>query len=134
MKKILLDTNAYSAFCGGDDAVLDQLGDADVVLMSIFVLGELYAGFRGGTRIESNRAGLRQFLTRPTVKILFATEETAEVFGGVKDGLRRQGTPLPINDVWIAAHALEAGATLVTFDGHFQKVKGLRRWPERLED
>jgi tRNA(fMet)-specific endonuclease VapC len=133
MKKILLDTNAYSAFCAGDEAVLDQLGDADVVLMSIFVLGELFAGFRGGTRNQSNRVGLRQFLTRPTVKLLFATEETAEVFGEVKEGLRRQGTPLPINDVWIAAHALEAGALLITFDGHFEKVKGLRRWPERLE-
>lgn len=58
-----------------------------------------------------------------------ATEETAEVFGRVKDELRRKGKPLPINDVWIAAHALEAGATLVTLDAHFEHVAGLRRWP-----
>ena len=63
------------------------------------------------------------------MKILLASEDTAEMFGTVKDALRRQGTPLPINDVWIAAHALEAGATLVSFDRHFERVPGLRRWP-----
>ncbi|MHB8873881.1 MAG: PIN domain-containing protein [Myxococcaceae bacterium] len=132
MRKILLDTNAYSRLRVGDRAMLDPLGEAEVVFMSIFVLGELHAGFAGGRAAERNRAELRDFLGSPTVKLLFATDETAEVFGTVKDLLRRQGTPLPINDVWIAAHALEAGATLVTFDAHFEKVRGLRRWPGAL--
>ncbi|MBI3185817.1 MAG: type II toxin-antitoxin system VapC family toxin [Myxococcales bacterium] len=131
MRKILLDTNAYASLAGGDDAVLEALGEADVTFVSIFVLGELYAGFRGGKFESKNRAALREFLASPTVKLLFATDDTAEVFGGVKDALRRQGTPIPINDVWIAAHAMEAGAALVTFDAHFEHVKGLRRWPSR---
>ena len=131
MRKVVLDTNAYSRLAAGDTAVLDVLGEADVVYMSIFVLGELYAGFKGGKLEKQNREALRELLGGPTVKLLFATDETAEVFGNVKDSLRRQGTPLPINDVWIAAHALEAGATLVTFDAHFASVKGLRRWPSR---
>ena len=129
MRKILLDTNAYSRLAGGAEELLDVLGDADVVYFSVFVLGELLAGFRGGKREKQNRQTLREFLASPTVKLLMATEETAEVFGEVKDALRRQGTPLPINDVWIAAHAIEAGAVLVTFDSHFGQVHGLRKWP-----
>jgi predicted nucleic acid-binding protein len=65
------------------------------------------------------------------VKLLFATDATAEVFANVKDALRRKGKPLPMNDVWIAAHAIEAAATLVTFDAHFDQVDGLQRWPGR---
>ena len=129
MKKISLDTNAYSRLAAGEEALLDVLGEADVVYVSIFVLGELFAGFRAGKHERQNRQTLREFLSSPTVKLLLGTEETADVFASVKDALRRQGTPLPINDVWIAAHALEAGATLVTFDAHFGKVQGLRRWP-----
>jgi tRNA(fMet)-specific endonuclease VapC len=129
MKKVLLDTNAYSRLLGGDRTVAEALGEADVAFMSIFVLGELHAGFHGGKFGEKNRAALKDFLSSPTVKLLFATDETAEIFGSVKAALRRQGTPLPINDIWIAAHALEAGASLVTFDAHFEHVKGLRRWP-----
>ena len=96
--------------------------------VSVFVLAELYTGFKGGKYEKKNRMRLREFLAVSTVKLLFATDETAEVFSVVKDGLRRQATPLPINDVWIAAHALEVGATLVTYDAHFDQVKGLRCW------
>ena len=63
-----------------------------------------------------------------SVKILNATAETAEVFGMVKQNLKKAVTPLPINDVWIAAHALETGSTLVTYDNHFKKIAGIRRW------
>jgi len=129
MKKVALDTNAYSRLAAGEEALLEVLGDADVVYVSVFVLGELFAGVRGGRHERQNRKTLREFLATPTVKLLLATEETAEVFGTLKDALRREGTPLPINDVWIAAHALEVGATLLSFDAHFERVHGLRRWP-----
>jgi tRNA(fMet)-specific endonuclease VapC len=130
VKKLILDTNAYSRLRQGDRAVLALLGEADAVLMSIFVLGELHAGFNGGTQRDANRRSLQEFLSLPTVSLLFATDETAQIFGALKDDLRRGGTPLPINDVWIAAHALETGATLLSYDAHFGRVKGLRRWPE----
>ena len=130
MKKILLDTNAYTRLLAGDEHVLDVVASAEVVFMSIFVLGELHAGFIGGTRQKENRDVLKRFLLKPTVKILNATYETAEVFGSIKNSLMQAGTPLPINDVWIAAHGIETGAVIISYDAHFNKVSGLRRWED----
>lgn len=128
MKKIVLDTNAYTRLLAGEEDVLDVIGTTETVYMSIFVLGELYAGFAGGTKERENKDTLIRFLFKPSVKILNATAETAEVFGAVKQGLKKAGTPLPINDVWIAAHALETGSILVTYDGHFKNIAGIRHW------
>ena len=128
MKKVLLDTNAYTALRRGDEAVLDVLGRADTVFMSAIVLGELHAGFKGGSREAENRKELDEFNSRPTVRILHVTQETAEIFGTIKHRLRRAGTPIPINDVWIAAQATENGAYLVTYDEHFANVPGLLLW------
>lgn len=128
MRKILVDTSAYSDLLSGSEQVLKVLARADLVYMSIFVLGELYAGFKGGSRETLNRDLLARFLSRPTVRVLSATQETAEVFAEVKHSLKRAGTPLPINDVWIAAHAIETGSVLATFDSHFQRINGLRLW------
>lgn len=125
-RRVLFDTNAYSRLARGDEAVLDVLGGADVVFASVFVLGELLAGFRSGKKEAKNREILASFLENPTVRILMATERTAEFFGAVKHRLRLQGTPIPTGDIWIAAHALETDAALVTFDAHFHKVEGLR--------
>ncbi len=128
MKKIVLDTNAYTRLLTGEEDVLDVIGSAETVYMSIFVLGELYAGFAGGKRERGNKDTLNRFLRKPSVKILNATSETAEVFAMVKQNLRKAGTPLPINDVWIAAHVLETGSTLVTYDSHFKIIAGIRGW------
>jgi tRNA(fMet)-specific endonuclease VapC len=128
MKKLLLDTNAYSRLLCGDQDVLEALGRATTVYMSIFVMGELYTGFKGGNRESENRSQLQEFLRRPTVRILVATEETAEIFGTIKHQLSKAGSPVPINDVWIAAHAMESGSHLVTFDTHFEKIAGLLLW------
>ena len=128
MKKIVLDTNAYTRLLTGEEDVLDVIGTAETVYMSIFVLGELYAGFAGGAKERENKNTLNRFLLKPSVKILNATAETSEVFGMVKQELKKTGTLLPINDVWIAAHTLETGSTLVTYDNHFKKIAGIRRW------
>lgn len=128
MKKILLDTSAYSYLRQGNEEVLDALSHADLVYVSIFVLGELYAGFRGGSKEPANRELLERFLKRPTVRVIAATRETAEVFGEIKNMLKRAGRPLPLNDVWIAAHAMETGSIVVTFDSHFRQIPGLRLW------
>ncbi len=128
MKNILLDTNAYTRFLVGETAVLEVLGFAETVYMSIFVLGELYVGFAAGTKKRENKEVLNHFLQKHTVKILNATSETAEVFGFLKSQLRKARTPLPINDVWIAAHGIETGSVLTTYDTHFKKVSGLRLW------
>jgi len=128
MKKILVDTSAYSHLLRGSTEVLDALGRADLVYMSIFVLGELYTGFKGGSQEAQNRDRLERFLTRPTVRVFPSTRETAEVFAEIKHALRKAGTPLPINDVWVAAQTIETGSVLVTFDAHFKEIQGLRLW------
>ena len=130
MKKVLLDTNAYTHLLRGDKDVLEALGRADTVFMSVFVLGELYAGFKGGDRESANRAQLDDFLRRPTVRVLTAMQETADIFGTIKHRLKKAGTPIPINDVWIAAHATESGSYLMTRDPHFANVAGLLLWRE----
>jgi len=128
MRKILIDTSAYSRLMQGDAEVLATLGRADLVYMSIFVMAELHTGFKGGPKEAHNRNLLDQFIGRPTVRTITATRETAEVFAEIKYGLKRAGTPVPINDIWIAAHAIETGSVLVTFDAHFRKISGLRLW------
>ena len=128
MNKIILDTNAYTKLLRGKTEVLDVISVAKTVYMSIFVLGELHAGFKGGKKEKENKNTLQRFLFKPTVKILNATAETAEVFGMIKFNLKKAGNPLPINDVWIAAHSIETGSVLITYDEHFKKVAGLRLW------
>jgi tRNA(fMet)-specific endonuclease VapC len=131
VKKIILDTNAYTGFLAGDSDVLGAISSAETIYVSVFVLAELYAGFAGGAKKRENKDTLQRFLMKPAVKILNATAETAEVFGQVKFHLKKAGTPLPINDVWIAAHAMETGSVVVTYDAHFKSIPGLRLW-ERI--
>jgi len=128
VKKILLDNNAYIAYLSGDERVLDELASSEIVYLSVFVLGELYAGFRGGTKYKNNKSILERFLKKPTVEILAGTETTADIFGQLKNSLKTSGTPIPVNDIWIAAHALETGSILITHDAHFLKCPGLRLW------
>lgn len=130
MKKILLDTNAYSNLLKGDKLVLDWLAKADIVYMSIFVLGELYAGFKGGTKEVENKEYLSRFLSQSTVHVLPASQETAIIFADLKHQLRIEGTPIPITDVWIASHAVEEGAVMITYDQHFNRMAGLRLWDQ----
>ena len=130
MKKILLDTNAYVRFLRGDERVMAFLAQADSVFMSVFVLGELFAGFKAGSKEKHNRQLLERFLLKPTVTVLEGTIETADLFGLIAASLRKSGTPIPINDVWIAAHSLETGSILVTYDDHFALVPGLRLWDQ----
>ena len=128
MKAVLLDTNALTALFQGDDAVLDVMAKADSVYASAIVIGELEAGFRGGSRYADNLAVLDRFLGRPTVEILPVRRETGDCFGRIKHALKIKGTPIPVNDVWVAAQCMETGSVLVTYDRHFDVVDGLRLW------
>lgn len=128
MKKILLDTNAYTQLLKGNREVLDALARASIVFMSVFVLGELYAGFKGGDKEQENRTQLGDFLQLPTVRIMTATQETSDIFGTIKNQLKKAGTPIPINDIWIAAHTAESGSHLITFDAHFNNIPNILMW------
>jgi len=123
--RALLDTNAFSALMRGDERVASRVRRSRRLYMSTVVVGELLYGFRHGGRYEGNRRQLEEFLDNPYVEVVPVTLETSERFGLVAAQLRREGRPLPSNDVWIAAHALETGADLLSFDQHFNVVEGL---------
>lgn len=123
--KILLDTNAFSAFGRGHPGTVEIVRRARSVLLSTVMLGEVLAGFRHGSRHDENMEKLRRFLSEPRVSLLPVTWTTADRYSRIWATLRRKGTPIPTNDVWVGAHALETGAELISFDPHFEHVDGL---------
>ncbi len=123
--KILLDTNAYSALRRGHEAVVDAVRQSERVLFSSIVAGELLFGFRNGSRVDENTRALEDFLQDPFVRLLPVTWVTADLFGHISADLRKQGKPIPTNDIWIAAHAMEEGADLLSSDRHFENIGGL---------
>jgi len=133
MRPLLLDTNAYTAFMLGAAEVVEVIAHADKLYLNSIVLGELLGGFAAGTREPKHRAELARFLDSPRVEILPVTAETADSYALIYAGLRRRGQPIPTNDLWIAASALEHGAALLTRDAHFAHVDGLR-CGQRLAD
>ncbi len=125
MKKINLDTNAYSAFKIGNSDVLKILQHADKIAVSSIVLGELIAGFQTGTKTKKNLSELTDFLTSPRIEILSIDEETADFYAKIYASLRKKGKPIPTNDLWIAANSLQHGYKLLSFDKHFQLIDNL---------
>jgi len=123
--RVALDTSAYSALMRGHRDVASLVRRAAAVLLPAVVAGELLYGFRYGSRFEENAARLEAFLETPSVKLLPVTFVTADRFGRIATALREKGTPIPTNDLWIAAQAMEAGADLVSSDTHFGLVEGL---------
>ena len=123
--RVLLDTNAYSALMRGDEAVVRRVRRSERLYLSTIVVGELLYGFRCGSRYESNRQQLDEFLTSPYVDLLSVTLSTCERFSMVAAHLRAKGRPIPANDMWIAGHALEAGAELLSYDSHFGVIDNL---------
>ncbi len=111
--KLLLDSNAYSMLVRGHEQVSELVRRAEEVLLSAVVVGELMYGFRRGSHFERNAADLRSFLDSPYTSFVNVGPITADRYSRVAAALRSKGRPIPTNDVWIAAHALETGADLV---------------------
>ena len=122
MTRLLLDTSGYSAFMRGHPEVVAALQEADEVCLNPVVLGELLAGFIRGKRRKKNESELKTFLQSPRVKILDMNSETAERYAVILNSLWKAGTPIPTNDIWIAATAMQHGLYLLTTDAHYQKV------------
>lgn len=125
MNEMLIDTNIYSNAMRGEDSVVATLRRAPHIGVAAISIGELLSGFRGGSNEPANRAQLAEFLDTPRVAIYGVTENTAEFYASILDGLRQSGTPIPTNDIWIAAVALEHGLRLFSMDHHFAAVAGL---------
>lgn len=122
MSRLLLDTSAYSAMRRSDERLLPHLQEAEQITLTPVVLGELLFGFLGGRLEPKNRRVLRDFLDSPRVSVVGLDEETAERYAVIRNYLRQQGTPIPVNDLWIAASAAQHGLRLLTLDDHFQRV------------
>ncbi len=123
--KLLLDTNTYVALMRGHPGVAGRVRRAERVILSAVVAGELMFGFRNGSKYEKNISELEAFLKNPYVEFLPVSLTTADRFGRIAASLRRKGTPLPTNDIWIAAHSMESGAELLSSDRHFEAIDGL---------
>ena len=123
--RILLDTSAYSAFKRNHPAAVDLIRRCQEIVFSPIVSGELLSGFRWGERLTENLRELHEFLEHPRVHLHPITLTTADRYGRIYATLRRRGTPIPSNDMWLAAEAMETGTELITLDGHFEKVEGL---------
>ena len=120
--KVMLDTSAYSAYLRGNAEVKQVLQEADEIYLNPVVLGELFAGFAQGGREKKNRDILREFLASPRVQVAPIDEETAERYSAIISYLWSKGTPLPTNDLWIAATTMQYGLKLITTDSHYRNV------------
>ena len=119
---ITIDTSAYSAFEREHQDIRQLLERADEVWLSAIVLGELHSGFLGGSRLQFNRSRLAAFLSRPGVHVGVLDQTTSERYAEILQHLRSAGSPLPTNDIWIAAHAMQHGLQVVTLDKHFSQM------------
>lgn len=122
MIRLLLDTSAYSAFMRGVDPMRFAIRRADEIVFTPIVLGELRAGFLRGRLGDRHEDELRSFLASPRVSTVTLDEQTGVRYAVIVKSLRRAGTPIPTNDLWIAATAMQHGLRVLTTDAHFLMV------------
>jgi len=120
--RVALDTNRITDLFRGDLDLAEQLGTAEEVWIPLFALGEIKAGFLGGTQQRRNESLLNRLLAKSTVGVLLPGRETAEHYARIFVQLKRAGTPVPDNDLWIAALVLEHDLVLITRDRHFERI------------
>lgn len=122
MNGILLDTSAYSAMTRGNTGVLDAVQTAENIAVNPVILGELHSGFAHGNQERLNITILERFLYSPRCVVLPIIKESSQRYAFIHKALRKAGTPVPTNDLWIAATAMEHGLTVVTLDRHFTRI------------
>ena len=122
---LILDTSAYIRFKQGDLRFVERMAGAQRLLVSAVVLGELLYGFRNGTRFETNLQELDAFISHPAVEVVHVSEVSADRYSRIAHDLKLNGSPIPSNDIWIAAQTMEYGAELLSSDPHFNRVPGL---------
>jgi tRNA(fMet)-specific endonuclease VapC len=125
--KIALDTNRYVDLCRGEPATVELVETSEVVVLPFVVLGELRAGFAHGRRQAENERILRRFLLKDGVEVLFADEQTTHHYASIYRQLRGQGTPIPTNDMWLAAVVLQHNLALHDRDAHFDALRQIVR-------
>jgi tRNA(fMet)-specific endonuclease VapC len=123
LARALLDTSAYSAFMRGHEEIKNAMQRVDDVYVSATILGELQAGFLRGTHRRKNERELETFLASSRVHVVDVDRETATRYAVILNALRKAGTPIPTNDIWIAASAMQHGLSIVTTDAHYRHVE-----------
>lgn len=123
MSRYCLDTSAYSLFKRGDRKAIELIDGAACLGVPSVVLGELWVGFLSGSNTDSNVAELGEFLANPAVEELVVDHDVARFYAEIVVALKEAGTPLPTNDIWVAASAAHVGATVLTSDTHFSAIK-----------
>ena len=124
--RLLVDSNRYQDLCAGSPEVLRLIQRAQEIHLPFVVLGELRAGFACSTRGRENERVLARFLNSPRVHVLYADEATTHHYANLFRQLRTQGTPIPSNDLWVAALAMQHGLTLLSRDEHFAHLPQLQ--------
>ncbi len=125
MRKVCIDTNIYTAFKKNSSDVVEAFRNFDLIGLDCAVLAELYAGFDLGRKSNQNRGELADFINSKRVVLYSHDMETAEFFSYIYRQLRSKGSPIPTNDIWIAATSMQHGLALYTFDRHFAAIEGL---------
>jgi tRNA(fMet)-specific endonuclease VapC len=125
--KVALDTNRYVDLCKGVLPTVELLAAAERVFLPFVVIAELRAGFAVGRRSRDNETVLRKFLSKEGVRVLYADERTTQHYAAVYRQLRRQGTPIPTHDLWIAALVLQHDLVLHSRDRHFDRLPQISR-------
>ena len=125
--RVALDTNRYVDLCKGVDETVALLEEAELVALPFVVLGELRAGFALGRRQVENERTLRRLLLKEGVRVLFADDQTTHHYASIFRQLRKQGTPIPTNDMWLAAVVLQHNLALHARDKHFDRLPQIVR-------
>ncbi|MBI4373323.1 MAG: type II toxin-antitoxin system VapC family toxin [Deltaproteobacteria bacterium] len=125
--KIILDTNRYTDFCKGENRAVEVFRTAERIFVPFVVLGELRAGFSIGSRSQENERVLTRFLNSVRVEVLLADDQTTHHYARLFRQLRQQGTPIPTNDLWIAALVSQHDLLLFDRDKHFDHMPQLAR-------
>jgi len=125
--RLAIDSNRFIDFCAGDKAVMETFEQAALLVIPFVVLAEIRAGARLCRKGETQIRILNALLNQPGVRTAHSTDGTAHHYAAIYSQLRRKGTPIPTNDIWIAAIALEHNLILCTRDAHFDHIPSVPR-------
>ena len=125
MRPILIDTNAYASFKKNEAPIIEIIQQAELIIISPIVIGELMVGFESGNRAKQNKIEFQKFLESSRTIIHPITVDTSQFFSQIHGILKSKGKPIPTNDMWIASQALEHGCVVCTHDKHFRYIEGL---------
>jgi tRNA(fMet)-specific endonuclease VapC len=125
--RIALDTNRYTDLCRGVEETVRLVSTAESVFLPFVVVAELRTGFAFGKRGADNERVLRRFLLKDGVAVLYADDQTTHHYASAYRQLRVQGTPIPTNDLWIAALVLQHNLRLHDRDAHFDHLPQIVR-------